>query len=91
MRAQLHTALLAAAPSLLLAPTATAQSILAEDTSTLLGVDDGEITPDGRFAVLRDNTDSTSIIVLDARTGDRLFERESSASIIGGQCQEGSR
>jgi len=89
MRAQLHTALLAAAPSLLLAPTATAQSILAEDTSTLLGVDDGEITPDGRFAVLRDNTDSTSIIVLDARTGDRLFERESSASIIGGQCQDG--
>ncbi|MFT4542493.1 MAG: hypothetical protein ACI835_004961 [Planctomycetota bacterium] len=38
----------------------------------LLGVDDGELTPDGRYVVVRDNTANTQAKIFDAATGAEL-------------------
>lgn len=50
-----------------------AQHVVATDTANLLGVDDAEFTPDGRFIVARDNTELTTSLVYDAQTGALLF------------------
>lgn len=57
--------------AVLLGP-ARAQYVLADDlglTQQLLGIDDAEFTPDGRYLVARDNTASTSARIYDAATG----------------------
>ena len=64
-----------------------AQTLLA-DHLDLLGVDDAEITPDGRYIVARDNTIQTSTYVYDAATGAELFHHMTVAGSVSGVCQD---
>lgn len=51
--------------------TASAQFVL-ESQQTILGIDDGEITPDGRYIFLRDNLSFSSTRIIDTSTGQIL-------------------
>ncbi len=70
---------------------AAAQYVLAEYSNypTLIGVDDAEFTPDGRFLVVRDNTQETSALIYDGKTGAELLRYQSQAgSVFGGPCED---
>jgi len=65
-----------------------AQHVVATDTVNLLGIDDAEFTPDGRFVVGRDNTILTSSLVYDALTGAKVFSYISTGSTVSGACED---
>ena len=80
---------LALAVALLAPPAAAApQYVLAEDSDNL-GIDDVAISPDGTFAVARENTQSTSARVYDLASGARLGHLFSSFGTITGFAQDG--
>lgn len=79
---------MAALPMLALAVPASAQYVVGDDLD-LLGVDDAEFTPNGRLIVARDNTEETSCMIYDAKTGARLLYHTSSAGFLyGGPCED---
>jgi len=84
----LRNALVASCLAALLAPTASAQWIVGA-YNDLLGVDDAEFTPDGRYLVARDNTFFTTAQVYDAATGARLFSYAPAQGGMSGVCQDG--
>lgn len=77
----LSAALLGAA----LLPNVMAQHVLGGEV-TSLGIDDGEITPDGRFAVLRENTISSTAVVWDVPAGVEVARYYASFGSSSGTC-----
>jgi hypothetical protein len=72
-----------------------AQSVLRNEfgsigsgTSSLLEVDDADITPDGRYIVARINTASTSARVYDAATGAELATYENHMGVVSGAARD---
>ena len=63
-----------------LADAASAQFVLADGDPNNLGYDDCELTPDGRYAVLRENTYFTSARVLDLATGVEVLNEPGRAA-----------
>lgn len=55
-------------------PLGRAQTVLSS-TNQLLGIDDGAITPDGRYAVVRQNTIDVSARIYDMSTGQFVAEQ----------------
>lgn len=78
----------AAAAAATVSPPAAAQEVVATHGAPLLGIDDAELTPDGRYVVARDNTFATTALVYDAATGAKVFEHVPPQDMIGGVCQD---
>jgi DNA-binding beta-propeller fold protein YncE len=73
----------------LMALTAGASAQVVLDNHVVAPVDDAELTPDGRLAVLREHTGWQSRArVLDARTGALVFEYTASSTNINGAAQD---
>ncbi len=72
---------------LLLGPTARAQFVV-DDHLDLFGVDDFVITPDGRFAVGRENSQLTTMWIHDLVQGGPAVRYEADQSAIGGPVQD---
>lgn len=80
----LSTLLLAAAPE-----AAEAQFVVADEGgSQSLGYDDAEITPDGRYGVLRENTAQTKARVYDLKTGAKLAEVQAVVPSWSNVCED---
>jgi hypothetical protein len=68
---------------------ARAQYVIADDAGfNSLGYDDGKITPDGRFGVLRENTFMTSARVYDMHTGAKLAHVFSTIGSMSGVAED---
>lgn len=71
------------------APPAAAQFVLTDDAgSHLLGGDDGAITPDGRYGIVRENTLLTSARFYDMATGALITTVSASMGSISGVSQD---
>lgn len=87
MKKQLSLAAVAA----LSAPVALGQFVTAEyeNWPNVIGVDDAEFTPDGRYLVIRDNTQDTSVNVYDTATGQLVLQHMGQVSPqYGGACED---
>lgn len=66
-----------------------AQTVLADDIGpTHLGGDDGAITPNGQYGIIRENTLQTSARFYDMSTGALLTSVMSTGSTVSGVCQD---
>ncbi len=86
---QLTTLTCAGLAALLFTPPATAQSVLADDAGPHhLGGDDGVITPDGRWGLVRENSLATSARFYDMATGAHVLSVPSTGGAWSGVCQD---
>ncbi|MCP3918005.1 MAG: hypothetical protein GY711_20855 [bacterium] len=74
---------------LALAVPASAQFVIANSDTNNLGYDDCELTPDGRYAVLRENTWQTSARVFDLASGVEVLNEPGAGGGPSGVCQDG--
>lgn len=69
-----------------LLPDVMAQHVLGGEVMSL-GIDDGEITPDGRFAVVRENTIQSTAVVWDVAAGAIVAQYEATVGLpLSGTC-----
>jgi len=67
---------------------AEAQFVVADEGGASLGYDDAEITPDGRYGVLRENTAQTTARVYDLKTGAKLAQVQAVVPSWSNVCED---